>query len=59
MATFFVGVCAFTWAIWFPLLIAYERGQVALTPTITAVFVLGSFGPLLSARSSRTLPAEF
>lgn len=49
VAAFFLGAYAFTWAIWFPLLIAYERGQVTLTPTITALFVLGSFGPLLSA----------
>ena len=49
VAAFFLGAYAFTWAIWFPLLIAYEEGQITLTPTITAVFVLGSFGPLLSA----------
>ncbi|UWG47838.1 hypothetical protein HSRCO_1558 [Halanaeroarchaeum sp. HSR-CO] len=49
VATFVIGAYAFTWAIWFPLLIAYEGGRITLTPTITAVFVLGSFGPLFSA----------
>lgn len=45
---FFVLAYAITWSSWTPISYGYDRGLIELSPGIYALFVAGSFGPLLA-----------
>jgi membrane protease YdiL (CAAX protease family) len=47
--TFFLLAYAITWSVWSPISYGYTQGTIELTPAIIAIYILGSFGPLLSA----------
>jgi len=49
VAAFFLGAYAFTWSIWFPIMIAFDRGMVDASGAVVVLFYLGGFGPLVSA----------
>ena len=49
VATFFVLAYAITWSVWTPISYGYVSGSLELTPLIITIYMLGSFGPLLSA----------
>jgi membrane protease YdiL (CAAX protease family) len=49
VTAFFLLAFGFTWSVWAPISYGYVHGSIELTPTVIVVYILGSFGPLLSA----------
>ena len=49
VTTFFLLAFGFTWSVWAPISYGYVHGSIELTPAIIVTYILGSFGPLLSA----------
>ncbi len=49
VTTFFLLAFGFTWSVWAPISYGYVHGSIELTPAIIVIYILGSFGPLLSA----------
>lgn len=49
VTAFFLLAYAITGSIWTPISYGYVHGLIELTPLIITVYILGSFGPLLSA----------
>lgn len=47
--TFFTIAYAITWSVWGSISYGYVHGLIELTPGIILVYILGSFGPFLSA----------
>lgn len=46
---FFLLAYGITWSSWTPISYGYDRGLIEMTPSMYALFVAGSFGPLLAA----------
>ena len=49
VGTFCLLAYAITWSVWAPISYGYVSGSLELTPLVVTIYMLGSFGPLLSA----------
>lgn len=49
VTTYFLLAYAITWSVWAPISYGYVYGSLELSPPIVLLYIVGSFGPLLSA----------